>query len=89
MKRVHLLVKGRVQGVAFRAYTKVEAEKLNLSGYVRNLPDGSVEILAEGKQESLETLVLWAHKGPPVSKVTEVIEKFSDAVGGFNNFEIT
>ncbi len=89
MKRVHILVKGRVQGVAFRAYTQIEAKSLNLSGYVRNLSDGSVEILAEGKTESLEKLVLWAHKGPPVSIVEEVIEKFSSVTGEFSDFDIT
>ncbi len=89
MKRVHILVKGRVQGVAFRAYTKTEAESLKLSGYVRNLSDGSVEILAEGKKESLEKLISWAHIGPPASKVEDVTEEFSDAGGEFHNFDIT
>lgn len=89
MERVHLLVRGRVQGVAFRAYTQMEARKLNLSGYVRNLPDGRVEILAEGKKESVARLILWAHQGSPVSVVEEVIEKSSEATGEFSSFEIT
>ncbi len=88
MERVHLLVKGRVQGVAFRAYTQMEARRLHLCGYVRNLPDGSVEILAEGERKPLEKLVEWAHQGSPVSQVDEVSETFSNAAEEFNSFRI-
>lgn len=88
MERVHLLVKGRVQGVAFRAYTQMEARRLHLCGFVRNLPDGSVEIIAEGERKPLERLVAWAHEGSPVSRVEEVIETFSHADEEFNSFRI-
>lgn len=88
MERVHLLVKGRVQGVAFRAYTQMEARKLHLCGYVRNLPDGSVEILAEGGKKTLEKLVEWAHQGSPVSQVEEVIVTYSSTAEEFNSFRI-
>ncbi len=88
MKRVHIIVKGRVQGVAFRAYTQIEAKSLNLSGYVRNQSDGSVEILAEGKKETLEKLISWAKTGSPMAEVEEAIVNFPDAVEKFNDFEI-
>ena len=88
MKRVHLLVKGHVQGVAFRAYTQMEARRLHLCGYVRNLPDGSVEIIAEGERKPLEKLVEWAHQGSPVSQVDEVSEMFSNGAEEFNSFLI-
>ncbi len=88
MERVHLLVKGHVQGVAFRAYTQMEARRLHLCGYVRNLPDGSVEIIAEGEKKPLEKFVEWAHQGSPVSRVEEVIETYSNVAEEFNSFRI-
>ncbi len=68
-----ILVKGRVQGVCFRANTQKQAVKLNLSGFVRNLPDGQVEIFASGDSEALRQLVAWCRKGPILAKVTDVI----------------
>lgn len=88
MERVHLIVKGRVQGVAFRAYTQMEARRLHLCGYVRNLPDGSVEIVAEGGRKPLNKLVEWAHQGSPVAEVTEVVQTYSNAEEEFNSFMI-
>ncbi len=86
--RIHILVKGRVQGVSFRAYTRMEAKKLQLSGYAKNLIDGRVEIIAEGEKEILEKLLLWSHKGSPYSKVDEVVEEYSEETGEFKEFEI-
>lgn len=88
MERVHILIKGHVQGVAFRAYTQMEARRLHLCGYVRNLPDRTVEIVAEGEKKPLEKLVEWAHQGSPVSQVDEVSETFSTAAEEFNSFMI-
>jgi acylphosphatase len=70
--RVHLLVSGRVQGVAFRAYTVDEALRLGLSGWVRNLPDGRVEVEAEGDRAALLALVRFCEKGPPAARVDRV-----------------
>ena len=70
--RVHLLVSGLVQGVAFRAYTVDEARRLRLAGWVRNLPDGRVEAEAEGEREALLSLVRWCHRGPPAARVDGV-----------------
>ncbi len=88
IQQVHILVNGRVQGVAFRAYTRSEADRLMLKGYVRNLADGRVEILAEGEREVLDKLVEWAHVGPPVAIVDEVVTKFSEASGGYGDFQV-
>ena len=70
---VHIKVTGLVQGVFFRKSTKLEAERLGLVGWVRNLKDKSVEIMATGGKSPLEDFCNWCKKGPPLSKV-EVIE---------------
>ena len=78
---MHLIVIGRVQGVGFRFSAYDEAKDLALAGWVRNLPGGEVEIVAEGKQESLRMLAAWAHLGPPSAHVTEVRENWLDFYG--------
>lgn len=72
MKRVRLTVTGRVHGVSYRARALEQARMLGLAGYVRNLPDGTVDILAEGEAERLEEFVAWCRKGPPLAKVSHV-----------------
>ncbi|HEY3587562.1 MAG TPA: acylphosphatase [Myxococcaceae bacterium] len=69
---VHLVVVGRVQGVAFRVYAVDEATRLGLSGWVRNRHDGTVEAQAEGTPEAVEAFVAWCHHGPPAARVKEV-----------------
>lgn len=86
--RVHLLISGRVQGVAFRHSTKAEADVLGLSGWVRNLDDGRVEALAEGPRETLETFVAWCHRGPPSARVAGVAVTWSDATGEHASFAV-
>ena len=88
MKRVHIVVHGRVQGVFFRANTKKKALELGLTGYAKNLSDGSVEVVAEGLGERLKRLVEFCRKGPERAEVSEVEAKFSDAIGGFDGFEV-
>lgn len=68
----HLVIHGRVQGVAFRASAESEAKRLGLHGWVRNLRDGSVEALVGGKRPAVESFVEWAHKGPPAAHVSDV-----------------
>lgn len=87
-KRVHLWVSGRVQGVFFRAHTRDLARRLGLSGYVRNLPDGRVEIVAEGEEEALRKLAAFARQGPPLAQVTGVEERWEDPTGEFAGFSI-
>jgi acylphosphatase len=73
------IVSGRVQGVFFRASTRSEAVRLGLSGYARNLPDGSVEVLACGDSTALEELQRWLHIGPPAARVESVQRSAADA----------
>jgi acylphosphatase len=72
----HLIISGRVQGVFYRKSTQQEAYALGLSGWVRNMPDGRVEIKVSGECEDLEKLIIWAGKGPSDARVdgVEVIE---------------
>lgn len=88
MKRVRVLISGRVQGVFFRAYTKEEANRLGLKGWVRNLPDGRVEALFEGEDEAVEKMIKWCHRGSPASKV-EKVEVFEEPyLGEYESFFI-
>jgi acylphosphatase len=68
------LVFGKVQGVFFRHSARIEAHRLDIRGIARNLPDGSVEVLARGTPAAIEELRLWLHRGPPEAQVTEVRE---------------
>jgi acylphosphatase len=70
--RIHAIVHGRVQGVNFRHYTAKEAGRLGLRGWVRNLPDGTVEVEAEGDTAALDTFLSWLHHGPPSARVDKV-----------------
>lgn len=70
---VRAVVKGRVQGVCFRAYTATEAQRLCVRGWVRNCADGSVEVHMEGDSDALQTLCAWLWEGPPSARVDEVV----------------
>jgi acylphosphatase len=79
--RAHILVSGRVQGVFFRDHTRHWAVSLGLSGWVKNSPDGRVEVLGEGEKESLEALIAKLNQGPPSASVENVAvtwEAFQD-----------
>jgi acylphosphatase len=88
LAQVRVVVDGRVQGVFFRAAAAREARGLGLSGWVRNLPNGQVEIVAEGERKTLEMLVAWAPQGPPAARVTDVEVEWSEYVGKFSGFEV-
>lgn len=88
MERVELNVRGRVQGVAFRWYTQQKAQSLGLTGWVRNRPDGSVQILVEGPRPDLETFCDWAACGPDHARVDRVAVSWSEAAGKFEEFLI-
>ena len=87
--RVTLLVIGRVQGVGFRYFTAAAARRLGLCGTVRNLPDGGVEVVAEGPRASLEGLILAVRQGPSAARVEQVITHFDPPTGLAPGFEIT
>jgi acylphosphatase len=72
IKAYRIRVEGRVQGVFFRATTKKAAGRYDILGYAKNLPDGSVEIWAQGSQANLDVFMKWVHKGPPLARVDRV-----------------
>ncbi len=72
MRRVKILVSGRVQGVYFRVFTQNKAKHFGLKGTVRNLPDGRVEIIAEAEHPVIEKFIKWCHKGPVTARVDNV-----------------
>ena len=88
MERVRVIVQGRVQGVYYRASARAHARQLNLNGWVRNCPDGSVEVIAEGDRMQLEQLIAWCRKGPPAAVVTHVEVEWQAATGEFEGFMV-
>ncbi len=85
---MHAIVSGRVQGVYFRAFVARHARRLGLSGWVRNRPDGAVEVLAEGEKDRLEELVSRLRQGPPAARVSGVQVDWPPASGQFPDFTI-
>lgn len=86
--RMHVWIKGRVQGVCFRAYTKEMAEELGVTGWVKNLPDGRVEAVFEGEEEKVRKMVKWCHRGPSYAHVTEVTALEEEYRGEFDQFSL-
>ncbi len=86
--RLHAIVSGKVQGVSFRYFVVEQARELNLSGWVRNLWNGNVEVTAEGQLEDLEALLRSLHDGPPMAKVALVNEDWQDYQGEFIGFHV-
>ena len=76
---VHVVVKGKVQGVGFRAFTEYQATQKGLLGWVRNQPDGTVELEAEGPKSALEAFLLVLQEGPRFSHVTQMMVDWKDA----------
>jgi len=86
--RFHAYVRGRVQGVGFRYFTLDAAHTLGLTGWVRNLRDGRVEVIAEGALEDLNRLLAMLRRGPVSGKVTDVDYEFTGAKGEFTGFRV-
>jgi acylphosphatase len=86
---LHVKISGRVQGVYFRAFTQRHAASLGLAGYVRNLPDRSVEVHAEGGKEALEQLLETVRKGPPGARVDSVELGWFEYTGKYHQFAVT
>ncbi len=82
------IVDGRVQGVFFRDFVAKRAAELGLSGYVRNLPGGTVEVRAEGERKQLARLIDYLNVGPPVARVQKVVTSWSEYTGGYSRFGI-
>lgn len=86
--RAHILVSGRVQGVFFRDHARTWAVSLGISGWVRNRPDGRVEVLAEGERQRIESLIGSLEQGPPLALVASVDVDWEDYRGEFPDFRI-
>jgi acylphosphatase len=84
-----VIIKGRVQGVFFRMETKRAAERLGVSGWVRNLRDGTVEALFEGKKADVDAVLRWCETGPPLSSVSHVDASWGEYTGNHGGFEVT
>ena len=87
--RSHLVIRGLVQGVSYRASARAEALRLQLTGWVRNLPNGDVEALAEGESTRVEQFVAWCRKGPEEAQVESVKHESQPATGEFTTFMVT
>jgi len=85
----NLIITGRVQGVGFRWFVLRRAKSLELTGWVRNLPDGSVEVWAEGGRDALDSLEILLKDGPPGSHVSELQSRSTVASGRFTDFDIS
>ena len=85
---VHLRIYGRVQGVYYRASMLQEAQQLQLTGWVTNCPDGSVEAVAEGGKAKLDALIAWCHQGPPGARVAGVDAQWQRPENSFVGFTI-
>lgn len=86
--RAELNIQGRVQGVFFRQSTKETAVRLGLTGWARNCPDGSVEVVFEGERQAVDVAIAWCRQGPTAAKVREVKVEWQDFVGEFDGFGI-
>lgn len=87
--RAHLRISGRVQGVYFRATAQDTGRALGLTGWIRNLADGSVEAVFEGPRERLEEMVEWCRHGPPQARVDGVDLSWGSATGEFSTLRVT
>lgn len=88
LARAQVLISGRVQGVFYRAHTRDQARARGLKGWVRNLPDGRVAAVFEGKRSSIEDMIAWCHQGPPYAAVDEVLVNWQPYQGDLEDFRI-
>jgi acylphosphatase len=89
MVRAHITVSGRVQGVFFRAVTREQALSLGLSGWVRNLADGRVELMAEGEKDRVDKLIAFVRQGPPMASVHGCEVEWLPYSGMLEGFRVT
>jgi len=87
-KRIHLVVRGRVQGVFYRASAQREARQLGLTGWVKNRQDGTVEVVAEGEEDQVKDFLSWSQSGPTTARVDNVDTKWQSYTGEFSDFRI-
>jgi acylphosphatase len=87
-ERAHVRISGQVQGVFFRDSTREKAQELELNGWVKNLPDGSVEALFEGPSDKVREMIGWCEEGPRHASVENVDTDFESAGGDLDGFEV-
>lgn len=87
-QELHLFVSGHVQGVSYRANAAAMAARLGLAGWVRNLVDGRVELLAQGDEKALKSLLGWAHQGPMLARVEHVDAHWCEPAQNLAGFEV-
>ena len=88
LKQVKIKVYGQVQMVMFRDATRRQAKKLNLTGWVKNESDETVQIFAKGEEGGLKELVKWCYNGPVLARVDKIDVEWEEATGRFDKFEI-
>jgi acylphosphatase len=89
VKRVHVWIKGKVQGVFFRNFCKKNADQLGLTGWVRNDDEGNLEAVFEGEEESLMKMTKLCEQGPPAAVIEKIEVQDMDDTVGYTDFEIT
>ncbi|MCD6386403.1 acylphosphatase [Candidatus Sumerlaeota bacterium] len=88
MPHLHAIVRGRVQGVGYRYFVFDVAQEAGLKGFVRNLPNGDVEVEADGPEEKLQYLIKALWRGPAFARVTDVLTELSPQEKGYKEFRI-
>jgi acylphosphatase len=88
LKRIHLVIRGRVQGVYYRASAVREAKRLGLTGWVKNRPDNGVELVAEGEEDQVKDFLAWAQHGPSTARVDKIDTRWRSYTGEFASFTI-
>jgi acylphosphatase len=86
--RAHVRIEGRVQGVCFRMETQRAAKQRNLTGWVKNLPDGSVEAVFEGSDGDVRSMLTWCETGPPLARVNRVALEWESCCEDLDAFRI-
>jgi acylphosphatase len=84
----HIIIRGWVQGVGFRMHAQHQGRLLGVHGFVRNLSDGSVEIVAQGESDAVDRLIAWARRGPPAARVDDVKIQCREPTAEFRGFDI-
>jgi acylphosphatase len=88
MKRVRILIEGRLQGMNFRYHTQQQAQKLGLAGFVRNLSDGRIEIDAQGDDESVEEMLAWCQEGPQNAQLKSILFRYDEPNEHLTDFTV-
>ena len=83
-----MVISGKVQGVSYRASAEAIASRLDITGYVRNLENGNVEIVADGPIDDLDAFRLWCEEGPPAARVDNIDTREEPGTGEFSGFSI-